>query len=370
MIKRNFSNMKKPLIFIFVSLFLFHTIACNELTDGFNQHDTGNFPDIESPIIAINQRASVSSDLSIGSKVLTVVASDNVGITSFEIMSENGVSPRTFTVDTNGNIYTATNLNNDFTYTLLIRVEDYAGNSNQQDVIINTFFDCLVAGTKVLTPHGERVIETLMVGDLVFSYNHSLRKIITNSIEAIKKSAVNKVFRFTLENGRTVECTPEHPFYMPIIGDYVTSKNLKVGDSLLDNKRKIKKIVKINFFSYRSKVDVYDITVGPPNHNFFAGGVLVHNKTPVNFVTLNLEVLESTTVGSSVGYASGSSAGITNFSIISGNANNAFAISNNGNIYLTKTLDYSEVSNYNLQVESFYGSNVYVQMIIINITHL
>lgn len=98
----------------------------------------GNPQDSEAPTITANQSTNISNSLSIGSLVLVVSASDDVGVAGFEVVSENGGNSRTFTIDGDGSVYTATNLSNNFTYTLSIRARDYIGNTSQKNVVINT----------------------------------------------------------------------------------------------------------------------------------------------------------------------------------------------------------------------------------------
>jgi len=68
---------------------------------------------------------------------------------------------------------------------------------------------CFVAGTLVDTPNGSRKIEQLKPGEKVFNAIGVGRILSTTS------SVASKIVRVTLNDGRIIECTPEHPFLTP-----------------------------------------------------------------------------------------------------------------------------------------------------------
>jgi hypothetical protein len=65
---------------------------------------------------------------------------------------------------------------------------------------------CFTAGTKVMTPDGERPIESIKAGELVISAIGPAK--VTETIESQAPSLV----RVHFSNGKHVDCTPEHPF--------------------------------------------------------------------------------------------------------------------------------------------------------------
>ena len=137
---------------------------------------------------------------------------------------------------------------------------------------------CLIKGTLILTPNGLTPIERLKIGDKIISYDVSAENIVTNTVTKIAISKINSTIKVVLQNENIVEGTSEHPFYLPNKKSYLKMKNLKIGDNFL--MKNGKKIAVKNIYSnhYHAPIKVYDISVSPLFHNYFAGNVLVHNK--------------------------------------------------------------------------------------------
>jgi hypothetical protein len=128
--------------------------------------------------------------------------------------------------------------------------------------------NCFLAGTKILTEFGEINIENLKIGDKVVSSN------LENNNKVI--GTVKNLFKFK-QNGyyiinNQIKVTGEHPFYAN--NQWIKVKDLKVGDLLFNGTSNIK----INSIDYIEKeTEVYNLFVKDHN-NYFAQGVLVHNK--------------------------------------------------------------------------------------------
>ena len=89
------------------------------------------------PTIDANQMFSIDENSSIGSLVGNVLASDDIGVTMYSITAGNG-SPAVFSIDNTGRLTTAEAIDFETTasYTLTIEVEDAAGKTANNTIII------------------------------------------------------------------------------------------------------------------------------------------------------------------------------------------------------------------------------------------
>jgi intein/homing endonuclease len=102
-------------------------------------------------------------------------------------------------------------------------------------------FQCCLVGTKISCLDGtEKEIQTFKGGEYVYS-------ILKNGAIGYGKvnrawcSGIKPIWRVTLDNGKHVDCTGNHPFMMRD-GSYVEAQNLKEGDSLMPLYRKYKNV--------------------------------------------------------------------------------------------------------------------------------
>ncbi len=78
--------------------------------------------------------------------------------------------------------------------------------------------ECFVTGTKVLTPSGDRAIETLKNGDFVLTSCGPQR------IKTTVRNTATVVTTVELSDGQKITCTPDHPFFTDV--GWVAAKNL------------------------------------------------------------------------------------------------------------------------------------------------
>ncbi|MDO7902973.1 polymorphic toxin-type HINT domain-containing protein [Pseudomonas sp. K13] len=99
---------------------------------------------------------------------------------------------------------------------------------------------CFAAGTLVATPEGDRAIETLKVGDIVWTKPEHGGEPFAAAITATHIRNDQPIYRLTLESTRadgqvkteTLFVTPSHPFYVPARHDFVPMGELRAGDLL------------------------------------------------------------------------------------------------------------------------------------------
>lgn len=140
---------------------------------------------------------------------------------------------------------------------------------------------CIAEGTKVLTPLGEVGIETLTVGSAVFSFDlvtSELAPSLVTFVRAAERECVSLQVA-----GSELLCTSDHPLYDPVAGCFADAGDWVLGKrtSLLFRSTEggvIHRVVTTTSV-YAGIRRVFDISVNGEHHNFFASGILVHNKS-------------------------------------------------------------------------------------------
>lgn len=137
---------------------------------------------------------------------------------------------------------------------------------------------CFVAGTLIDTPFGPKPIEKLVPGEIVLSMSSGGRieeKVVTEFFRHIG----NAYRKITLDSGVEIKVTEEHPIYVSNYADYVKAGELQVGQLVLysDAKGELRNQTIQSIEDVKTVEPVYNISVDE-NHNYFAQGILVHNK--------------------------------------------------------------------------------------------
>lgn len=160
-----------------------------------------------------------------------------------------------------------------------------------EGVLVHNFKygSCFVAGTKVTMGDGsEKNIEDVVIGDEVLSFNGIETE--SKKVIGVKTPIHDDLVKYTFANQSEVVCTFDHPFFvdggeLASYTPFLTNKRynlgkevrqIKVGDLVfLNNKSQtaIKDIVELDL----GDTQTYIFTV-EDNHNFYANGILVHNK--------------------------------------------------------------------------------------------
>jgi len=154
---------------------------------------------------------------------------------------------------------------------------------------------CLTGDTSIRFCDGSDVTikdlvenKDVYVGKSVWSINNETHNIEPTKIVAAQKTRLNaELVRVHLDNGKWVDCTPDHRFMLRD-GSYKEAKDLQENESLMPFYSKIvalkqagvyqnHKVVRVEFLQERQ--DTYDITV-EKNHNFsLTNGIFVHNSS-------------------------------------------------------------------------------------------
>tara|TARA_Y100001973_G_scaffold88760_1_gene134323 strand:+ start:777 stop:8576 length:7800 start_codon:yes stop_codon:yes gene_type:complete len=158
--------------------------------------------------------------------------------------------------------------------------------------------DCFVAGTKVTIVselgHLEKNIEEIVEGDVVLSYNLARNAFEPSRVIATMSPLHSDIVEFIFDNGTSTKHTYDHPYYVIDKGwasyspeltvlryshnarDLLDTKSMEIGDQVLLSNGEHSRLVDIKVVE-SEPVTTYNIHVDT-NSNYFADGVLVHNK--------------------------------------------------------------------------------------------
>jgi len=133
---------------------------------------------------------------------------------------------------------------------------------------------CFLPDSKIQTPDGVKSISSLQSGDSVISWDETTKQRKISNIGRIDVFEVDDYFVINNE----IQVTGTHPFYVIGSDGQTTIKavsTLKIGDRLT-NAENIIPIVSIDHL--QKPATVYNLVNVEPYNNYFADGVLVHNK--------------------------------------------------------------------------------------------
>ena len=142
---------------------------------------------------------------------------------------------------------------------------------------------CFVAGTQVTLPSGfTKDIEDLRLGDTVLSYNVNEDVFVDRKVYTLLRSTADELFTIGTENSYFEGVTAEHPFYQPDLNTWTPVHEIREGDRVLVFRHGRIWHEQVQRWSkewLERPIDVYNLSVEGPEHNYFANDVLVHNKT-------------------------------------------------------------------------------------------
>jgi len=143
---------------------------------------------------------------------------------------------------------------------------------------------CFLAGTKIAMSDGSsKNIENVMIGDDVTSYDVTNKKLVSAKVSEVFHHVGDEMSESYLIINEKLRVTSNHPLF--INGKWKQAGDAKIGDNLLSITslpipiRSIETVVD-TVPTYNLEVDTY--------HNYFAEGILAHNKPP-NFACLFID---------------------------------------------------------------------------------
>ena len=133
---------------------------------------------------------------------------------------------------------------------------------------------CFTAGTMVLTAEGEKRIEELEPGDLVWSYEPAGGRQELKEVVQTYENETEEVVHIHA-GGKEITATPHHPFYSPVKG-WTDAVELRAGDLLLRSSGEYVIVEQVQHEILESPEKVYNLEV-EEYHTYYADGVVVHN---------------------------------------------------------------------------------------------
>lgn len=135
---------------------------------------------------------------------------------------------------------------------------------------------CFIAGTTVTLEDGSlKVIEDVKEGEKILTFNTEKWNAEPGTVEKIVELDAYNTLKITFDDNTEIICTPDHPFL--VLGEgWPEAKHLKVGDTCIKKDKQETKIVSIE--ESEGLIKVYNLLSVADNHNFYANGILVHNK--------------------------------------------------------------------------------------------
>jgi hypothetical protein len=142
---------------------------------------------------------------------------------------------------------------------------------------------CFVRGTRVLTPSGWRAIETLVPGDEVISCDPMTKTLVTRVIARMLVSTGKTILRIQAGELAILGVTPSHPIWDDSAQRFVPAGELslasRVVGALPGASPQSLALTQLSVVSTLEAVEVFNMEVDGPEHNYFAEGLLVHNKS-------------------------------------------------------------------------------------------
>jgi hypothetical protein len=131
---------------------------------------------------------------------------------------------------------------------------------------------CVAEHSAIATPNGDRPIESLRVGDEVWTLSEAGDREV-GRVQRITSHLDRRTLELTTRDGHTVVVSPTQPLLVE--EQWIPAAMIGTSDSIAadDGPTAV-----VSVMENAEPVRVFDLTV-EPNGNFFANGILAHNKS-------------------------------------------------------------------------------------------
>ncbi len=145
---------------------------------------------------------------------------------------------------------------------------------------------CFVAGTLISTPEGELPIESIKIGDSVYSKNLVTGKLGVKKVTDVFVRQTDTLCRISTDTDEIIT-TEEHPFWVENVG-WVEASQLSTGVLLCLQNGETTTVTNISIEHLENPITVYNFEV-EDFHTYFvgSGNILVHNQCNWNVISDN-----------------------------------------------------------------------------------
>jgi superfamily II DNA or RNA helicase len=115
--------------------------------------------------------------------------------------------------------------------TMMARSEDLKDWAKQ--ISLWEIDECFPAGTLILTPFGNKPIESIKIGDSVIAFNENNNRFEVKKVNRLFKNPISdRMMRLTISGHHVIDCTEGHPFWTK--RGWVNASNLTIDDEVLN----------------------------------------------------------------------------------------------------------------------------------------
>ena len=134
---------------------------------------------------------------------------------------------------------------------------------------------CFVSGTVIITEEGQKVIESIELGDYVWAWDEETGDVALKEVVETYVNETEELVHVFVDDEEIIT-TPSHPFYSPVKG-WTDAVKLRAGDILVLVNGEYVVVEKVQHEILEAPVTVYNFQVEDYHTYYVANGVLVHN---------------------------------------------------------------------------------------------
>lgn len=144
---------------------------------------------------------------------------------------------------------------------------------------------CFIPGTRVLTPSGWRAIETMQPGEAILSYSLGEQRLVSRTVRRVFAATTDRLLRLEAGELHLTGVSASHPVFDVTRSAFVRVDALTLTGVVLATlpgaAPRPLPITRLGVVASSGAHTVWNLEVDGEEHNYFAEGILVHNKSPL-----------------------------------------------------------------------------------------